>query len=54
MFAGRVGGVGGDAVCATRYAGGCGGWALFDGGVEVLEALDVTRRVRSVCWRLWR
>jgi len=27
-------GVGGDALCATLYAGGCGGWALFVGGVR--------------------
>ena len=26
--------VGGDVLCATLYARGCGGWALFAGGPE--------------------
>ena len=29
---GGVGRAGGDALCATLYAGGCRGWALFAGG----------------------
>ena len=29
---GGVGGVGGDALYATLYARGCGGWALFARG----------------------
>ena len=36
---------GGDALCATLYAGGCGGYALFMELLEVSEALEVMRRV---------
>ncbi len=28
--------------CAALYTGGCGGWALFAGGVEVLDAMNAT------------
>jgi len=31
-FAGGAGSAAGDALCATLYAGGSGGWALFAGG----------------------
>jgi len=36
---GRAGRAGGDALCATLYAGGCRRWALFAGGAGVLEAM---------------
>ncbi len=42
LFAGGVGGAGVDAVCATLYAGGCGGWICL---WEVLEVPEVMRRV---------
>ena len=60
--AGRVGcacagGAGDDALCATPYARGCGGCALFDGGVGGAggaggDALCAARG--SVRWRLGR
>ena len=34
LFARGVGGVEGDAPCATSNAGSCGGWALFAGGAR--------------------
>ena len=37
MFAGGVRDAGGDALCATLYAGGCGGWAQFARGVRGAE-----------------
>src|SRR6266480_3378097 len=69
MYAGGRGGARGDALCATLYAGGYGGWTLFAGGAEVMRCvLYVCWRVSSgcwrcrrrcvvccsVCWRLWR
>ena len=45
-----VGGGGGDTVCATLYAGGSGGWALFVGGAGG----DALCARHSVCWRMWR
>ena len=44
-FAGGVGGAGGDALCATLYAGGCGGYALF---MELFEVLEVPETIRCV------
>ena len=38
-------GVGGDAVYATLYAGGCDGRLCLLEALEVLEVLDVMRRV---------
>ncbi len=52
MYAGGRGGARGDALCATLYAGGYGGWTLFAGGAEVMRCvLSVCWRVSSVCWR---
>ena len=39
MFSPYSGDAGGDALCATLYAGGCEGWALFAGDVDVSEAM---------------
>src|SRR6266480_2302458 len=60
----RAGGGGGDALCATLYAGGCGGvlclledvgGARGDAMCATLYAGGLRRlwRVCSVCWR-WR
>ena len=42
---GRAGGGGGDALCATLYAGGCGEWILSLEASEMLEVLKVMHRV---------
>ncbi len=44
---------GDDTPCATLYAGGCRGCALFAGGVEGAGG-DALSATYSVCWRLWR
>ena len=44
----RGDGDGCDALSATLYVGGCGGWALF------AEVVEVMRVCYCVCWRLWR
>jgi len=39
------GGGGGDALRAGLYTGGCGRWALFVGGGEMLEVVELRHRV---------
>ena len=51
LFAGGVGGAGGDAPCATLYAGGCGGCALFAGGPEEIRCV-LLRMLEAVEGRL--